>query len=265
MTDIAEDYLRLIGDWSDPYPAPVVTMHQGVYVVRDDLLELGSKVRSVDYLIGHDAAYAHVKEWVFGSCPATGYAQISLPGICSRYGKQAVLFMAKRDLEKLHPHQRRGLDLGAVYNWVPNGMLPVTQARAREYVAADPSTRALLPLGLEHPTVVGSLIRVARALPVTPDYIWSVGSSGTLSRSLQLAFPNAEVHVVSVGHSMTDKERGRAILHRSAYKFNVPVRGNERPPFPSVPEYDAKGWHPMMQWMRSTNPQGTVLFWNVGA
>lgn len=142
--ETAEDYLRVIGDWKDPYPAPVIVEHEGVQVVRDDLLGLGSKVRSTDYLIGHDPKYAHVKEWVFGSCPATGYAQISLPGICSRYGKKAVLFMAKRDLNKLHSHQKRGLDLGAVYNWVPNGMLPVTQARAREYAAADPGSRALL-------------------------------------------------------------------------------------------------------------------------
>ena len=256
----AEDYLRLIGDWSDPNPDPVVEEHEGIFVVRDDLLGYGSKIRSLDYLIGHDVFSKHVREFVFGGCPATGYAQISLPHVCSRYDKRAVLFMAKRSKDKLHPYQRKALELGADIRWVPNGMLTVTKARAREYAAASSRERRLLPLGLEDPTVIACTIRVARTLDIQPDEVWSVGSSGTLSRSLQLAFPRARVHVVSVGHTMKPHEYGRATLHRSSLRFDQAVKPEDAPPFPSVPTYDAKAW----KFVREHASPGS-LFWNVGA
>ena len=54
------------------------------------------------------------------------------------------------------------MDLGAIYKWVNMGMLSVTQARAREYVNESPDTRVLFPIGLEHPTNIGSMIKVIR-------------------------------------------------------------------------------------------------------
>ena len=90
----AEDYLNLIGDWKDPNPDPVVVEHDGYFVVRDDLLDVGSKARAGDYLIGHSEENKNVEECVYGSSPATGYAQIRLPYLCNRYGKKAVIFMA---------------------------------------------------------------------------------------------------------------------------------------------------------------------------
>ena len=47
----AEDYLDMIGDWTDSLPPPVVEEHEGILVVRDDLIGGGSKMRFADYLI----------------------------------------------------------------------------------------------------------------------------------------------------------------------------------------------------------------------
>jgi hypothetical protein len=256
----AEYYLQIVKDWIDPNPEPVLKMHEDYIVVRDDLLGAGTKVRGIDYLIGHMPEFKETKEWVFGSCPATGYAQISLPVVCSKYDKKAVLFMAERKRENLHGYQVKGLSLGADYRWVPNGMLNVTQKRAKDYVNENSTERALLPLGLEHPSVIGSFIKVARALPLNPKEVWSVGSSGTLNRSLQLAWPDAEIHVVSVGHNMKEREIGRAIYHRSELKFDRPVKPEDAPPFPSAPTYDAKAW----KFVRKLASPG-AMFWNVGA
>ena len=259
-TKTANYYIHSISNWQDPNPIPVLEMHEDIIVVRDDLLGAGSKVRFIDYLIGHDPDTSKVKEWVFGSCPATGYAQISLPVVCSKYDKKAVLFMAERKRENLHEYQLKGLSLGADYRWVPNGMLNVTQKRAKDYVSENSTERALLPIGLEHRTVIGSAIKVARNLPLNPKEVWSVGSSGTLSRSLQLAWPDAEIHVVSVGHTMSEREIGRAIYHRSELKFDRPVKPEDAPPFPSAPTYDAKAW----KFVRELASPG-AMFWNVGA
>lgn len=252
-------------DWRDPYPPPKVVVYEGIHVVRDDLLGVGSKARFADYLIGHDPEYTQIEEWVYGSSPATGYAQISIPAVCSRYGKRAVLFMARRDPAKLHEYQRRGAALGAVYNWVDMGMLTVTEARAREYAAKDPLRRKVLPIGLEHPTVRASIVRVAHSLPIVPEHIWSVGSSGTLSRGLQEAFPDAKAFVVSVGHGMKEHEVGRAMMLRSPYKFDRAPPMREMPPFESSVTYDAKGWQPMIDFYKKhPRPSGPILFWNVG-
>jgi hypothetical protein len=120
----------------------------------------------------------------------------------------------------------------------------------------------VLPLGLEHPSVLGSIIKVARDLPITPTEVWTVGSSGTLNRGLQLAWPHATIHVISVGHSMSEREIGRAIYHRSEYKFDKPVKEDEMPPFPSAPTYDAKAWKFIQE---LSDKKGTTLLWNVGA
>lgn len=260
-----KELLEMIGDWQDPNPSPVIELHNDIHIVRDDLLNYGSKIRFVDYFIGHAPENKEVTEWVFGSCPATGYAQISLPVVCKRYEKKAVLFMAERSMDKLHDYQKRGIELGTIYHWVKMGMLNVTQSHAKKYTAEDPVHRRVLPLGLEHETVLSSIIKVARSLPIKPKEVWSVGSSGTISRGLQLAFPDADIHVVQVGHTMKPREIGRAIHHISPYKFDKPVRTNEMPPFPSAPTYDAKGWKPMIDWYKTNDKKGDVLFWNVGA
>jgi hypothetical protein len=256
--DSAESYLKWIRGWVDPNPKPVLEMHEDYMVVRDDLLGVGSKVRGLDYIVGHMPDYKNTKEWVFGSCPATGYAQISLPYVCNRYGKKAVLFMAERKRENFHPFQVKGLSLGGDLRMVPNGMLNVTERRAKDYVLENSQERSLLPLGLEHTTVTACFIQVARDLPIKPKEFWTVGSSGTLNRALQLAWPDAEAHVVSVGHKMSERQIGRAIFHRSPYKFDRPVKPEDAPPYPSVPEYDAK----VYPFVRELASPGSLI-WNV--
>jgi hypothetical protein len=137
-------------------------------------------------------------------------------------------------------------------------MLNVTERRAKDYVLENSQERSLLPLGLEHVTVMACFIKVARDLPIQPKEFWTVGSSGTLNRSLQLAWPDAEAHVVSVGHKMSERQIGRAIFHRSPYKFDRPVKPEDVPPYPSAITYDAKVW----AFVKEHASPG-ALIWNV--
>ena len=243
------------------FPKLVIEEHEGFYVVRDDLLEGGSKRRFVDRLIREEIEKG-AEEFVYGGCPANGYAQLSLTLQAKVYDKKAIFFMAKRSLDNLHPYQKQALEYGADIRWVPNGMLQVTKARAREYYDMDPFRRRLLPLGLEDYRVFEDIKNLAKTIET--DYninlseIWSVGSSGTLTRGLQMAFPNKDVHVVSVGHKMREGV-GRARLYLSKYKFTQEVKEEDKPPFPSVPTYDAKAWPVMREYAKKGS-----LFWNVG-
>ena len=250
--DTIEEYLSLINDWEDSLPSPMIEEHEGIQVVRDDLLGGGSKIRFADYLV---QSQPEIEEWVYGSSPATGYAQISLSYLCLKYGKKAVIFMAERAWDKLHDYQIEALKAGADMKWVPNGMLSVTEKRARDYVEQDPKVRRLLPIGFHHDTVIASIVRVALSMDVRPNEVWTVGSSGTLTRGLQLAWPDADFHCVTVGHK---GDYGRAKTYRCEIPFNKPAK--LIPPFPSAITYDAKAWEYIKQ-----HASPGALFWNVGA
>lgn len=252
----AEDYLKLVEKWEDPNPLPIITMHDNIFVVRDDLLGGGSKMRFIDHMI---KTWPY-KEFVYGSSPATGYAQISFAKVAAKYGKKAVIFMAQRDMNKLHPYQQEAIISGADMRWIPNGMLSVTEKRARDYVKEDPTNRVLIPIGGDHVDVLACIIKVARYnIGMIPDEVWSVGSSGTLTRGLQLAWPNAKFNVVSVGHK---GNYGNAKIYNCDIPFNKPSK--ILPPFPSAPTYDAKAWEFIMKYSNK-NLNKTIMFWNVGA
>ena len=73
-----------------------------------------------------------------------------------------------------------------------------------------------MPLGLEHPKVLEDIRELAKGIEIEYNIkiseIWSVGSSGTLTRGLQMAFPDKDVHVVSVGHKMREGV-GLSLIH----------------------------------------------------
>jgi len=241
----------LVAKWR-VLPRPTIHTYGRVMVVRDDLLPYGSKTRCLDALL---SSLPDVKEVVFGSVSATGLGGIALADACKRHKKRCVLFMAKRSLSALTPHQREMRRLGAVIKWVPNGMLSVTEKRARDYATKDTNRRLLLPLGLEHPVVVAAMMKTAQSLNVKPKVVVSSASSGTLNRALQLAFPRAKVVMVPSGHSPDERQQGRAVVANKPYNTRVP--DNALPPFPSVATWDA------MAWVVAQRYSG-CLFWNIG-
>ena len=130
------------------FPKLVIEEHEGFYVVRDDLLEGGSKRRFADRLIREEMSEG-ANEFVYGGCPANGYAQMSITLQAKAYGAKATFFMAKRSMDNLHEYQKKALEYGADIRWVPNGMLQVTKKRALDYYNEDPVNRRLLQLGLD--------------------------------------------------------------------------------------------------------------------
>lgn len=252
-----EAYLSLVKDWEDPNPSPVLEDHNGITVVRDDLLGAGAKIRFIDYMIKHTPK--GVKEWVYGSSPRWGYGQISLSYVSKKYKKKCTLFLPES--KEWHQNTQRAIDYGAQAIKVPVGFMTVTEARSREYIAKTPGSR-LVPFGLADDTVYGSIIKVARNLPYVPDEVWTVAGSGTLNRGLQMAWPHAKFHMISVGHVLTNEEIGIAEVFRHPLKFAQQCKKKELPPFPSVLEYDAKAWSYMNEHADKSKKN---LFWNVGA
>lgn len=245
--------ITLLGGWEDPNPTPVLETHGGITVLRDDLLVYGSKIRFIDYLIKTTPA----AEWIYGGTHPYGYGGISLAKVCAKYGKKATCFVAKRNQPT--DEQYLAANCGAKMIQVPNGRLSVCIHAAKEYQKQNEHSR-LLPMGLWDPLVIASIIKVARDLPILPEEVWLAGGSCTLSRGLQLAWPQARLNVVQTGHGLSQHEIARANLYVSPYKFNERIKDYQRPPFPSAPYYDAKVW-PFIEQRATKSP--STLFWNV--
>ena len=237
-------------DFKTNLPKPIVREHEGIQVVRDDLIEGGTKRR---------AFYTYVKsrpktyEFVYAS-PRQGYAQLSLAYACKDLGRKATVTVPKGKRYWLTDEAE---ELGAKIIEVPMGFLTNIQAKAKKYCLEHGAH--LIPFGGDHPIIIEAMRQTALSLDITPTEIWTVMSSGVLSRGLQGAFPNAKVYGVRIGHNTTDRERGRAETFKSKYKFHQECKENERPPFQSSLTYDSKAW----TFIKEHASDG-ALFWNVG-
>ena len=229
-------------------PEPIIEKHEGFLVVRDDLLAGGSKRRFIRPLIESSPK----NEWVYAS-QSNGYAQISLAYVCRDLGKQATLFIPK--CKELHPCSQAAEAAGAKLIQVPMGRLSNCTAKARAYVAERDAE--LAPFGFDCPLVLAEIERVAMLLPVFPTEVWSVVSSGTLTRGLQRAWPWANFYGVSIGHKPDDTQKGWAEVYEAPEDYAANAK--YPPPFPSAVGYDAKVW----RFIRAQAKPG-ALFWNVG-
>ncbi len=229
-------------------PPPKLVEHEGILVVRDDLIQGGTKCRALPVLFEPG-----IYEYVYAS-PVQGYAQVALGYCARRYGKKATVFCARRRVR--HPRTLEAIQAGAsIVEVAPAGYLSVVQARAKTY--CEEVGAKLLPFGLDVPAIRTRLTEVARSLKIAPRQVWTVAGSGTLSRALQDAWPAADFFAVQVGHA---PDVGRARLLKAPERFEDGPRGPQ-PPFPACHNYDAKAWRFIVE-QAALGALG-ALFWNV--
>lgn len=226
-------------------PPVEISEHDGIRVVRDDLIEGGSKVRVAPGLL------AGADEWVFAG-PAQGYAQLALAIACEAMGKRATFFCAER--REPAPITKLALAHGLQVIFVPAGRISVVQHRARAY--CELTGARFVELGLKLPGMEDALCELARSIEA-PAEAWVTAGSGTLCRALARAWPEAEIHAVQVG--MRPQLPERAKLWVAPERFEQDASG-PLPPFPSAINYDAKAWRFVAE-----HASPGALFWNVGA
>lgn len=231
---------------SNPVPAPIIVEHDGMLVVRDDLLPGGTKARFMAMLF--DGA----REAVYAS-PAEGGAQTALAHVARRLGKRATIFVAAR--RRMHDRTLEASRLGAKVVPVAPGYLSVVQSRAREYCSRTGAR--LVPFGVDMPEAIDAIAAAARATGIEPDEIWCAAGSGVLARGLAKAWPSARRHVVQIGRELSPSDVAGARIHIHPLAFGQTAR--TAPPFPSDPHYDAKAW----EIAKARRGAGLVVFWNV--
>lgn len=241
-----------------------IEKHEGVYVLRDDLLPGGTKSIVLPDLL--NPAY---NEYVYAS-PVYGGFQIALSLYCEKIGKKATIFCAKR--KDWHPNTYRCAAAGAKIIEVDVGYLSVVQKRAKEYVAEQSLQNIggsqYIPFGANTAMSRQSLIyrvhKVIQSLGFVPDEIWCAVGSGLLFESILEATesikvsPRKKIQVcgVVVGkHYSTSHPRGHLFTYPLSFEYETKVEC----PFPSMPNYDRKAWEVMLTRKVGKN----ILFWNV--
>jgi len=244
-------YLNLAADWSDPYPEPIVETYDGVRVVRDDLL-VGSKVRGGDCLI---SKLKPEQDTIVYVQPRFGLAGVSILDVAKHHNKKVVLFMPSS--KKVSHHQAVCIERGAEPLFIRIAAMPNANRVAKEWAEARENC-FFVPLGLRHELVTAGFVKTMVQMR-EPDEVWSVCSTGVLTRAMQVAWPNAEFHAVAVARNMKAGELGRAEVISAPEAFTQAVKGKDVPPFPTINTYDAKAWRYIPK-----NSGRNVLFWNVG-
>jgi hypothetical protein len=233
-------------------PPAILERHGKITVVRDDLLEGGSKTRFLPYLI--DGA----KEVVFGG-PFCGGAPLALSVLGKQLGKRITLFYAARN--QLHRRQILAQANGAKLIFVKPGYMTNVQAKARNYAAEQGAL--FLPLGFDVPQAeqpfVAFMEQTGRLLGWTPDEVWCAAGSGMLARCLGRAFRDSAIKAVAVGLASRHEAQSmpsNVELVPCRWRFEQETRAMVS--FPCCPNYDRKAWE-----LAFTHARGRALFWNV--
>lgn len=251
-----EYYLKLAGNWVSPYPDPVVVEHDGIMVVRDDMIT-GTKVRGGDCLV---SKIPDNKDTIVYVQPRTGLAGVSLLDVAKNHNKKVKLFMPSS--KRISEHQACCIERGCEYSFHRIAAMPNLNKIAKDW--ADQNDNAFfVPLGLKHPLVTAGVVKAAVTIP-EPDVVFTVLSTGVLHRSLQIAWPNAEFHGIAVSRNMKAGEIGHGNVESHPLPFTTSLPEKDMPPFPCIGTYDAKGWKSAVEYKRQ-NPDKYVLFWNVGS
>lgn len=246
-------WLDLAGDWKDPFEAPQLVDHEGFKVVREDMMGFGSKCRFGDILV--QKAESDTLVYVQ---PRYGFAGISLAYLAKKYNKRLVLFSPSQ--KEISDHQAICVERGAEMKFKRIAAMPVLNSHAKKW--AEENGAFFIPLGLKHELVTAAAVKVAYDIAEKhgyPEEVWSAISTGVLSRSLQIAWPDAEFNGVAVARNIQKGERGRAKIWSHPKAFNQNVNPEFNPPFPSALNYDAKAW----EFMKKHGNPG-AWFWNVG-
>jgi len=223
--------------------------HNGIIVLRDDLLIGGTKSILMPSIIGDNTEYVYAS-------PVYGGFQIALSAYCQKAGKKATIFCAKRKLK--HPNTLECLNYGANIIEVPYGYLSVVEKRARDYCQETRAEKLIFGADtIENKIIIGNRMReIIRTLKREPKEIWCVIGSGTLVNSILLATSTAKVYGVEVGGEFKGSHERLTVLK---YHKSFDKASKHKASFKSVPNYDLKGFEYCEKYKKSDD----VLFWNV--
>ncbi len=246
-----ESYLDLTKDFVSKLPPIEIRKHEGITVVREDLvLKGGTKTRAAEFL------FSQIKEdTVVYVAPRVGLAPCAIMELAKLYDKKVILFMPA--CKEISEHQAYVISEGAEARFARIAAMPNLNKIAKDY--ADKNGYKFLPFGLAHPYVIAGFVRICETLLEQykmPEEIWTVVSTGVLTRGLQIGFEETNMKGVCVARNMKQGELGRTEILSEPLAFTQLEK--QLPPFNTVKSYDAKAWKYIPK-----NTGRDIWFWNV--
>jgi len=241
-------YLNMTKDYKHDFTFKV-KQYDGFNVVDDGEFQFGTKAKMGDFMISQVKEDAMVYV-----APRTGYAPYSLCHLAKKYNKKLYLVMPAS--KEASEHQLTAIENGGIPLFVKIPAMPTANIWAKQF--AERIGAKYLPFGLKHEMVVAGGVRIFHDNFKDTDIetMWTVFSTGVLSRTLQIALPNTKFNAVAVARNVQDGELGRAKFYTHDRPFLKASRAQT--PFDSIQTYDAKGW----ELLKSHGQQGD-WFWNV--
>jgi len=241
-------YLNMTKDYKHDFTFKVKP-YDGFNVVDDGEFQFGSKAKMADFFISQVKEDAMVYV-----APRTGYAPYSLCYLAKKYNKKLYLVMPAS--KEASEHQITAIENGGIPLFVKIPAMPTANIWAKQF--AERIGAKYLPFGLKHEMVVAGGVRIFHDNFKDTDIetMWSVFSTGVLSRTLQIALPNTKFNAVAVARNVQDGELGRAKFYTHDRPFLKASR--IQTPFDSIQTYDAKGWE-----LLKSHGQPGDWFWNV--
>lgn len=220
-----------------------------IRVVRDDLLECGTKQRAIIQTLKN----IDNSGFVYAG-PANGYSQAAIAFGCYHLGKKCSIFIVS-GLTEFRP-TTIARNYGANINSI-KGSLKDVQDEA--ILFAENNGYYYLEFGLDIDIFKINLkLALSSVLFDRDSYtgtIWLAVGSGTLLSILLELYPNAKFSAVIVGKEYKTNN-SRVKIYKAPEKFYDPAK--VIPPYNSEITYDAKVWSIVV-----SNARGGDMIWNV--
>lgn len=249
-----ESYLKLTENFKSLLPDIVIKRHEGINVVREDLvLKGGTKTRAGEFLISQTK-----KDTLVYVAPRVGYAGIAIMELAKIYNKEVIFFMPA--CKEISDHQ------SIIISMQPKNVeferiaaMPNLNIIAKKY--AEQNNYNFIPFGLNHPYTIAGFVKTCDNILKNynePEEMWSVVSTGVLTRGIQIGFKNTIMKGVAVARNMKQGELGRTDIISEPLAFLSNEKKENLPPFNTIPSYDGKAWKYIPK-----NTNRNIWFWNV--
>jgi hypothetical protein len=197
-----ESYLKLTENFKSLLPNIVIEKHEGINVVREDLvLKGGTKTRAGEFLISQTK-----KDTLVYVAPRVGYAGIAIMELAKIYNKEVIFFMPA--CKEISDHQSIIISMKPKnVEFVRIAAMPNLNIIAKKY--ADKNGYTFIPFGLNHPYTIAGFVKACENILENhdePEEMWSVVSTGVLTRGIQIGFKNTIMKGVAVARNMKQGE-----------------------------------------------------------
>lgn len=227
-------------------PPFVIDTVAGFHILRDDLIEGGTKRRALNIMLSRMN-----EQNIVYSGTVMGHGALALAHAAKDTGKSAHIFIASGDPDHASIEKLRGAN--AIIHLLPPQPISSLYQEALNWQGSQYDA-ITLPPAFDTPQFADALgVALNHFDASSYPEIWTTCVSGTLTRAFQRAFPDKAFKTVKVAKAECDL--GISTVFQAPEKYHHSAK--LPPPYPSCTHTDAKLW----QFAREKAAAG-ALIWN---